>query len=378
MRYLISAQITMHNVETTGTELVEVSSHWGAREGTGHANHAGWQGKIYSVHGNTPEYPNLEEVTGYPSDPRGLCGYNCRHTFYPYWEGISEPTDFPAEPAPVTVDGREYTYYQATQEQRRREREIRAMKREANALEAAGETDAAKELRAAIYGKTQEYKQFSQDVGIRAKGERLGVGEKANTSIFANEHSRLSKTYSNSVSEKGLTTPGFKEKFSTISEKKVVNKAVYTCACKSLEHRSGTNGEDLYLIDGNTGAVLLEYTDSTADKAIVYTPDLEKAVNEAHRRSNNIIALHNHPNGMPPSLDDGVSARYRGYSRGIVVGHNLEVFEYTPARKVYSGAKLDDVHKLINESVNFDIDFDETVWYNILEQFGMVVKRIET
>lgn len=187
----LSAQITMHNVETTGTELVEVSSHWGAREGTGHANHAGWQGKIYSVHGSTPEYPNLEEVTGYSSDPRGLCGYNCRHTFYPYWEGISEPTDFPAEPAPVTVDGREYTYYQATQEQRRREREIRAMKREANALEAAGETDAAKELRAAIYGKTQEYKKFSQDVGIRAKGERLGVGESSASNVFASGYKLL-------------------------------------------------------------------------------------------------------------------------------------------------------------------------------------------
>ena len=173
----LSAEITMHNVETTGTELVEVSSHWGAREGEGHANHAGWQGKIYSVHGATDKYPNLEEATGYPSDPRGLCGYNCRHTFYPYWEGISEPADFPAEPAPVEVNGRAYTYYQATQEQRRREREIRAMKREANALEAAGEGDAAKELRSAIRGKALEYRQFSDDVGIRAKVERLGVCE---------------------------------------------------------------------------------------------------------------------------------------------------------------------------------------------------------
>lgn len=173
----LSAQITMHNVETTGVELVEVSSHWGAREGEGHANHAGWQGKIYSVHGATDKYPNLEEATGYPSDPRGLCGYNCRHTFYPYWEGISEPADFPAEPAPVEVNGREYTYYQATQEQRRREREIRAMKREANALEAAGEGDAAKELRSAIRGKALEYRQFSDEAGIRAKVERLGVGE---------------------------------------------------------------------------------------------------------------------------------------------------------------------------------------------------------
>lgn len=173
----LSAEITMHNVETTETALVEVSSHWGAREGEGHANHAGWQGKIYSVHGATEKYPNLEEATGYPSDPLGLCGYNCRHTFYPYWEGISEPADFPAEPAPVEVNGREYTYYQATQEQRRREREIRAMKREANALEAAGEGGAAKELRSAIRGKALEYRQFSDEVGIRAKVERLGVCE---------------------------------------------------------------------------------------------------------------------------------------------------------------------------------------------------------
>lgn len=173
----LSAEITMHNVETTETELVEVSAHWGAREGEGHANHAGWQGKIYSVHGSTEKYPNLEKATGYPSDPRGLCGYNCRHTFYPFWEGISEPTAFPAEPAPVTVNGKEYSYYQATQEQRRREREIRAMKREANALDAAGESDAAKELRAGIRGKTLEYQQFSKEAGIRAKNERLGVCE---------------------------------------------------------------------------------------------------------------------------------------------------------------------------------------------------------
>ena len=173
----LSAEITMHNVETTETALVEVSAHWGAREGEGHANHAGWQGKIYSVRGSTAKYPNLEEATGYPSDPRGLCGYNCRHTFYPFWEGSSEPTEFPAEPAPVTVNGKEYSYYQATQEQRRREREIRAMKREANALEAAGETDAAQELRSGIRGKTLEYRQFSKDAGIRAKDERLEVCE---------------------------------------------------------------------------------------------------------------------------------------------------------------------------------------------------------
>lgn len=181
----LSAQISMSNVEETGVELVEVSAHWGARSGEGHANHAGWQGKVYSVHGATEKYPNLEEVTGYPSDPSGLCGYNCRHVFYPYWEGISEPTEWPPEPEPKTVDGRTYTYYQATQEQRRREREIRAMKREESALSAAGLTDQAKEKRALIQARTAEYEDFSRDVEIRPKNERLRVCEANSPLIFS-------------------------------------------------------------------------------------------------------------------------------------------------------------------------------------------------
>lgn len=173
----LAGQITMQNVEQTGVDYVEVSAHWGAREGEGHANHAGWQGRVYRVQGADAEYENLEEATGYPSDPKGLCGYNCRHTFYPFWPGISEPTEWEKEPGPFELDGRTYTYYQATQEQRRREREIRALKREEAAFEAAGLKDKAKETARKIRLKTVEYKEFSENVGIRAKTERLRVCE---------------------------------------------------------------------------------------------------------------------------------------------------------------------------------------------------------
>lgn len=173
----LAGAITMQNVEQTETEYVEVSAHWGAREGEGHANHAGWQGKVYKVHGSDANYANLEEVTGYPSDPTGLCGYNCRHTFYPFWPGISEPNQWPKEPGPFEVNGRTYTYTQATQEQRRREREIRALKREKSAFEAAGMKEQATNAARNIRLKTAEYKEFSEDVGIRAKTERLRVCE---------------------------------------------------------------------------------------------------------------------------------------------------------------------------------------------------------
>lgn len=170
-----AGEISMANVEETGVEYVEVSAHWGAREGEGHANHAGWQGQIYRVNGSDEQYRNLEEVTGYPSDPAGLLGYNCRHAFYPFWPGISEPNEWPPEPGPFEVNGRTYTYYQATQEQRRREREIRALKREESALKAAGLKDNAAITNQKIKNKITEYEDFSENVGIRAKNERLRV-----------------------------------------------------------------------------------------------------------------------------------------------------------------------------------------------------------
>ena len=173
----LAGEITMQNVAETGVDYVEVSAHWGAREGEGHADHAGWQGKVYRVQGEDDQYENLEKATGYPSDPAGLCGYNCRHTFYPFWPGISEPNEWPPEPGPFELDRRTYTYYQATQEQRRREREIRALKREKAAYEAIGLKEMAKETARKIRIRTADYKEFSNDLGIRAKTERLRVCE---------------------------------------------------------------------------------------------------------------------------------------------------------------------------------------------------------
>ena len=69
-----------------GSNLVEVSSHMGARP-----SHAEWQGKIYQLEGSSAKYPNFYQATGYGT-VTGLCGVNCRHTFYPYLEGVSEPS----------------------------------------------------------------------------------------------------------------------------------------------------------------------------------------------------------------------------------------------------------------------------------------------
>ena len=171
----LSGEITMHNVQKTGVDHVEISAHSGARHGIGSGDHFGWQGKVYQVVGSSPEYRNLEEATGYPSDPTGLYGYYCRHQMYPFWPGISEPIDSRVDTEPIEYGGKSYDPTQASDRQREMERKIRALKREAYGLDALGDkawfTKIARKIRSA----QAEYRRFSNAMGLRPKTERLWV-----------------------------------------------------------------------------------------------------------------------------------------------------------------------------------------------------------
>jgi len=125
-----------------GQDLVQVSAHVGARNtGTGVENHESWQGGIYSRSGTHPKYKNFVEVTGYGTGA-GLGGWNCRHSFFPFFEGISEAAYSKAElnayaRKKVMYNGKEISFYEATQYQRGIERKIREWKRQEAALKAA-------------------------------------------------------------------------------------------------------------------------------------------------------------------------------------------------------------------------------------------------
>lgn len=109
-------------------DLVEVTAHNGARP-----EHAVWQGKVFSLSGKSPKYPDFVKSTGYGTGA-GLKGWNCRHDFFPFFED-SQPAYTQEELAEfenrqVTYNGEKMTEYEATQKQRAMERRIRATKRE--------------------------------------------------------------------------------------------------------------------------------------------------------------------------------------------------------------------------------------------------------
>ena len=74
--------LQLARMEEMDCEFVEVTAHEGARP-----THAVWQGRVYHRGGAVVQdgewYEDFETATGYGTGP-GLCGWNCRHNFYPY------------------------------------------------------------------------------------------------------------------------------------------------------------------------------------------------------------------------------------------------------------------------------------------------------
>lgn len=168
------------------TDLVEVSAHLGARNtGTGPENHESWQGLVLrwseKPRASTGNYPDFVKTTGFGTGP-GLGGWNCRHHYSPFVEGVMEPTYSKAdletmkgENRKFTFEGKEYDGYTGTQTQRQIERTIRKLKREQTAFKTAGLTDNYQAVTARIRRLNAEYKAFSEAAGLPLQRERMKV-----------------------------------------------------------------------------------------------------------------------------------------------------------------------------------------------------------
>lgn len=202
-----AAQISMRYADELGCDLVETTAHPEARP-----EHQVWQGKVFSRAGQSSKYPPFEASTGYGTGG-GLCGWNCRHSFYPFFENLSAdvyPRDKLQEYANRTVefDGQTISYYEATQMQREMERAIRATKRELVGYDEGIKSTDSEELRAALnawYGKAsaklkqreRKLNDFSRQTGLMKQHNRqqvLGFGRsQAQRAVQANKRIAIQK-----------------------------------------------------------------------------------------------------------------------------------------------------------------------------------------
>lgn len=165
----ITGKITDYNAEKLGADHFEVAWHSGARP-----THAVWQGKVWTRE-------QLVNVCGLGS-ATGLLGINCYHEYYPFFPGISERnwTDEwleekkRQENTPKTFGGKEYTLYEAKQQQRKMETAMRAQREKVKLLEAGGaDPDDVMLARAKYQGQLDEYGRFCKKMGLQQERERI-------------------------------------------------------------------------------------------------------------------------------------------------------------------------------------------------------------
>ena len=315
-------------------ELVEVSSHLGARP-----SHAEWQGQIYSLKKGHLKYPYFYDATGYGTGD-GLGGWNCRHSFFPYFEGISEAAN-----APDFSKAENLEEYNNSQQQRAYERSIRKSKRELAAIDSARTATSDPELKAkldrsfekkSVTLKNREAKlqEFCRQTGsyvdtsrVRVDGFGKSVSQKAvwaNKKYIANASANIQGgsiggyTYE-SVDKRFVSSTDYKKQFQKITDNPILNQKIEKHATQALSINDNKPSETVFMIPTSSNPFAKV---SRVDKKHYW--DSEDGVGtKLMNMKSEFILVHNHPNNTPLSLSDLMALNDVDKMKAIVsVGHD--------------------------------------------------------
>ena len=211
-----AGKLQVARADEMGVEFFETTAHGGARP-----SHAEWQGRQFHRGGAVDymgkHYPDFEAATGYGTGA-GLCGWNCRHTFFAVFPELGDPPQWTQEQLRelnarnIEWNGKKYTAYEISQMQRARERNVRKWKKRYLAESAAGldTTDSAVRLKTA----RQSLAEFAKATGGRVDSARTsvhGFGRSASSkAAWAVRHNTLTNTAGQTiikVSKSNITGP---------------------------------------------------------------------------------------------------------------------------------------------------------------------------
>lgn len=165
----VQGKINEQVADQLGTDYFEVTCHVGARP-----THQPWQGKVWTMQ-------QLKSVCGLGTGD-GLHGWNCYHDYNAFIPGVSvrtytdEQLDqmIEAENTPKTYNGKQYTTYEALQQQRRMETAMRKTRHDIRLMEE-GEADVQSIMlkKGKYYGQMQTYVDFSEKMKLPQQRDRI-------------------------------------------------------------------------------------------------------------------------------------------------------------------------------------------------------------
>lgn len=157
-------------MDSLGQDVFEVSSHPGSRPKC-----RPWQGKLISRSGKTTEITDINgrkhkviplSQTSF-GEPDGLFGINCGHRPRGVSDGLFRKSSVEYD------DTEDKELYNKVCKQRELERKVRKSKTEADMLEAAGDTEGAKEVRRKMAEQNKALKAYCDGNGLKYRSDRV-------------------------------------------------------------------------------------------------------------------------------------------------------------------------------------------------------------
>lgn len=157
-------------MDSLGQDVFEVSSHPGSRPKC-----RPWQGKLISRSGKTTEITDINgrkhKVIPLPQtsfgEPDGLFGINCGHRPRGVSDGLFRKSSVEYD------DEEDKELYNKVCKQRELERKVRKSKTEADMLEAAGDTEGAKQVRQRVTEQNKALKSYCDSNGLKYRSDRV-------------------------------------------------------------------------------------------------------------------------------------------------------------------------------------------------------------
>ena len=322
------AKLQLARMEEMDCEFVEVTAHEGARP-----THAVWQGRVYHRGGAVVQdgerYEDFETATGYGTGP-GLCGWNCRHNFYPFYPGISvrNYTDerlAELDARNIPYGGGLYTKYEITQMQRALERRVRKYKRRYLAETAAGvdASQSAAKLKAA----RQQLSAFLEETGERLDGTRTEVPG------FGQREARQADAAASALqsAQNNATLKEINQDYKEITAQSI--QRIQPFACETLDaagSRALANAHKKLLLEARKVPLGIE-------KARCYGLDMQPLGEYiTGQRAGSVrvpnystphIVIHNHPSGLTFSPGDILGFAARDSMRMLtIVGNDGSIY----------------------------------------------------
>lgn len=151
--------------------------------------------------------------------------------------------------------------------------------------------------------------------GLMAKMDEYLLNEMENSNSHLKKETRINR--------KIIFSDEYVRAIQSIGESKECSRLIIEAIRKMIKHHDGDSFEDLYFIDSESN-ICKSQTNYRVEHKVEPTVAMLKMLTD----NPNIIAIHNHPNSMLPSLSDFYICRNRKYKYGMIACHNGNVYLY--------------------------------------------------